>query len=85
MCSFVFFRLAVGDCEDKISVAHLKPQLASGPVEPALSRPPCLKPQALLPAFRRRCGRRKKDPLLLLLQPVFVVVDLLISTLLPAP
>jgi len=70
--SDTFFRLAVGDKEDSISVSRLKPLLAQGPVVPAQprrrGRPPRLKsPLAqapVVPAQPRRRGRppRLKPP-----------------------
>ena len=70
--SDTFFRLAVGDKEDSVSVSRLKPLLAQGPVVPAQprrrGRPPRLKsPLAqtpVVPAQPRRRGRppRLKPP-----------------------
>merc|ERR1711860_148901 len=70
--SDTFFRLAVVDKEDSVSVSRLKPLLAQGPVVPAQprhrGRPPRLKsPLAqapVIPAQPRRRGRppRLKTP-----------------------
>ena len=64
--SNTYFRLAVGDREDSISVSRLKLLLAEGPVVPAQprrrGRPPRLKPPPEPKVVPRRRGRPKKDP-----------------------
>ena len=67
--SDMYFRLAISDREDSVSVARLKPLLADGPVVPALprrrGRPPRLKPPPeppVVPRCRGRLPRLKPPP-----------------------